>query len=105
MISTIRKKVQIYILLYFLLSCWSLCEQHFSPAGDRGWNFNLGGAARLAGAGPGVEDREDKLLVKQLSNIHRHLWYTPTSIMEHNTKAGEKTKAWNIMDQKTEAVS
>ena len=31
-------------------------------------------AAWLAGAGgPGVEDREDKLLVKQLSNIHRHL--------------------------------
>ena len=25
-------------------------------------------AAWLAGAGPGVEDREDKLLVKQLSN-------------------------------------
>ena len=57
-------------------------------------------AAWLAGAGPGVEDREDKLLVKQLSNIHRHLWYTPTSIMEHNTKAGEKTKAWNMMDKK-----
>ena len=33
-----------------------------SQSGPSGWNFNLGGA------GPGVEDREDKLLVKQLSN-------------------------------------